>query len=271
MRRRLHLGLLAALVPTGRTGGYTRGPLHHRPLFNAPAPGDGGKGPTPTGGGGNPPANDPPAGGDDPPKTFTQADLDRILARERASLARKHEAQLAELRGKLPPEDGDDPPADPAPTGKKPPTPAPATDPKSARELARIQKERDDARAAVEKERTARHGLLAETAVTRALVGVEFVGADAAESVETSLRGFVRIEEEDGREVAYFVDPKTKAEIAATDREKVAQWVRKRWPSLIKAQGGTGANHGRGNGGTAEDTSNLTPAQKIARSQQKPQ
>lgn len=240
--------------------------LLRRPFSNAPGANGGqgngtGTGKTPTGGagGGNPPPNDPPAGGDggggeggDPPKLFSQADIDRILGRERAAAKRKHDAELAALRAQLPQDPAEDPEAGGgAPPPQRPPAAQPPAtpDPKSARELARLAKERDEARAKLDAAVKARHEILSDSAVTRALLGLEFIGTDAADSVEASLRGFVKVEEEEGREVVYFVDPKTKTEIAATEREKVAQWIRKRWPSLIKAQGGTGGSHGRGGGG----------------------
>lgn len=260
---RLTTLLVASLAPTGRTGGYTRGPSHHRPIRNADGNGGtsgntttqttGAKTDTGNGGGNT----------DTAERTFTQADLDRIIAREKSKAAK----EAADLKARL-----DAIEAERAQAAEKSKAEGDAKDNAEAakwkRELERSAKERDDAKALASKEREARHGLLIDHAVTRALVGVVFVGNDAAELVESRLRAFMKIEQEGDREVVYLVDGKE--EIAATDREKIAAWLRKRWPSQIRAAGGTGANHGRGQGGGAsDDDKNLTPAQKIARSQQK--
>lgn len=261
---RLTTLLVASLAPTGRTGSYTRGPMRHRPVRNADGGGaTSGNTTTQTTGAKTEGGNGGGVGNaDTAERTFTQADLDRIVAREKGKAAK----EAADLRARL-----DAIEAERTQAAEKTKAEGDAKDSAEAakwkRELERSAKERDDAKALAGKEREARHGLLIDHAVSRALVGVAFVGDDAAELVESRLRAFMKIELEGDREVVYLVDGKE--EIAASEREKIAAWLRKRWPSQIKAAGGTGANHGRGNGGTAEDTSNLTPAQKIARSQQK--
>lgn len=263
---RLTTLLVATLAPTGRTGGFARGPMRHRPIRNADGGGNtSGNTTTQTTGAkadaGNGGGNTGNTG--DGERAFSQADVDRIVQRRVA----KAEKDNADLKARL-----DAIEAERTQAAEKTKTEGDAKDNADAakwkRELERSAKERDDAKALAGKEREARHGLLVDHAVTRALVGVVFVGDDAAELVESRLRAFMKIEQEGDKEVVYLVDGKE--EIAATDREKIGAWLRKRWPSQIKAAGGTGANHGRGQGGAAEDISNLTPAQKIARSQ-KPQ
>ena len=238
-----------------------RGPMGRRPMNNgaaaAAAPASG-TGPTPTTGAA--PAAAAPAAGTTPPadeRTHTQADLDRIVSREKAALARKHAEEIAALRARLSAEDE-------APAAGT----APAADPKVKREQERLAKERDDAKAQAESHRTRYHASLIDGAASRSLAGLEFVGTDAQELVEARVRAMLKIETEGAgdaaREVVYLVDGTT--EIAITDREKVAAHIRKRWPSQIKAASGTGSPHGAGKGAvTGEDVSKLTPAQKIAR------
>lgn len=246
--------LLASLAPS-MSRGLARGPMHHRPVRNAEG-GDGaagGTGKTPTSPAGGAPPKDPPEGGDGA-RSFTQADLDRIVSREKAKASRDLEAaqkRLAEYEARD---------AEAAEKAKGAEGQASA-DAKTKRELERTSKERDEAKALADTRLARYHATLVDAAVSRALVGLEFVGPDAAEVVESRVRSFAKVEQEGDAEAVYLVDGKD--EIAMTDREKVASWMRKRFPSLLKAASGAGGPHGAGRGAQA-DTKNLTPGQKIA-------
>ena len=250
---------LASLAPSmSRNAG--RGPLNHRPVRNAEG-GDGGAAggtgktnTTPAGGG----AKDPPDGGDGA-RSFSQADLDRIVTREKGKAAKEAEA----LRAKLAEYEARD--AESAEKARAAADTSGETA-KTKRELERAAKERDEAKALADTRLQRYHASLVDAAVSRALVGLEFVGADAAEVVESRVRSFAKVESEGDGEAVYLVDGKD--EIAMTDREKVASWMRKRFPSLLKAASGAGGPHGAGKGAGGEDLSKLTPAQKIARGMQ---
>ncbi len=251
MRTRLTtiLALATALAPSGVTRNGPlgrRGPFGHRPLLNDPGNGDGGN-KTPT----TPAGKDPPGDGGDG-RTFSQADLDRIVAREKG----KAERELAATQKRL--ADLEAAQADLADKAK-----AGDEAGRLKRDLEKTSKERDEHKAAAEA-RTARyHQTLVGSAVGGALVGLEFVGADAAEVVQSRIRGMARVEEGKDGDAVYLVDGKT--EIDASDTAAVQSWIRKRFPSLVKAASGSGGPHGRGAGGAAGfDLKNLTPAQKIA-------
>lgn len=245
---------LASLAPSmSRNAGP--GPMRNRPVRNAEGGGDGaaggtGKTPTTPAAGG---AKDPPEGGDGA-RSFSQADLDRIVTREKAKVARDLEAaqkRLAEYEAR------DTEAAEKA----KAAADSSGEAAKTKRELERAAKERDEAKTLADVRLQRYHATLVDAAVSRALVGIEFVGADAAEVVEARVRAFAKVESEGDGEAVYLVDGKD--EIAMTDREKVASWMRKRFPSLLKAASGAGGPHGAGRG-TSTDTKNLTPGQKIA-------
>jgi hypothetical protein len=261
------LASLASTAPSMTRNHVGRGPMNRRPMNNgaaAAAPASG-TGATPTTGAapaagaaansGAGAAGAGAAAADE--RTHTQADLDRIVSREKATLARKHAEEIAALRACLPADDE-------APAAGT----ATAADPKTKREQERLAKERDDAKAASQQHLARYHATLIDGAAARSLAGVEFVGADAQELVEARVRAMLKIEVEGtgdaAREVVYLVDGST--EIAVTDREKVAAHIRKRWPSQIKAASGSGSPHGAGKGAIAgEDLSKLTPGQKLAR------
>lgn len=256
MRPRLSLILALATLttPTGVTRNGPlgrRGPLGHRPLLNDPGAGGGDGGKTPT-----TPAKDPPAdggGGGDGARTFSQADLDRIVSREKGKTAKELEAaqkrlqeleaREAELTEKA--KGGDE-------AGKL------------KRDLEKTTRERDDHAKTAAERLTRYHAKLVGGTVSSALVGLEFVGADAAEVVESRLRDLAKVEEgKDGDDRVYLLDGKQ--EIDASDKAAVAAWIRKRFPSLVKAASGSGGPHGKGAAGAAGvDLKNLTPAQKIA-------
>lgn len=251
--RRLSI-VLASLASSGLTRNASfghRGPARHRPLLNDPGPGtgngDGGKGPTT--GAKDPPA-DPPA---DPPRSFTQAELDRIVAREKGKTSKELEAAQKRLQ-ELEAAQGDL--TEKAKAGDEAG--------KLKRDLEKTTRERDDATKTAADRLTRYHGKLVGSAVSSALLGLEFVGPDAAEVIESKLRGMARVEEvKDGDDAVYLVDGKN--EIDASDKAAVAAWIRKRFPSLVKAQAGSGGPHGKGAGGDADDTKGLTPGQLIAR------
>ena len=252
---------LASLAPS-MSRGLGRGPMNHRPVRNAEGGGDGGAAggtgktnTTPAGGG----AKDPPDGGGDGARSFSQADLDRIVTREKSKAAKEAEA----LRAKLAEYEARD--AESADKAKAAADTSGETA-KTKRELERAAKERDEAKAIAGTHLARYHASLVDGAVARALVGLEFVGADAAEVVEARVRAFAKVETEGDGEAVYLVDGKD--EIPMTDREKVASWMRKRYPSLLKAASGAGGPHGTGKGAGGEDLSKLTPAQKIARGMQ---
>jgi hypothetical protein len=247
---------LSSLAPSmSRNAG--RGPLNHRPVRNAEGGGDGGaaggtgKTPTTPAGGG---AKDPPDGGGDGARAFSQADLDRIVTREKGKAAKEAEA----LRAKLAEYEARD--AESAEKAKAAADTSGETA-KTKRDLERAAKERDEAKALADTRLQRYHATLVDAAVSRALVGLDFIGADAAEVVESKVRSFAKVESEGDGEAVYLVDGKD--EIAMTDREKVASWMRKKFPSLLKAASGAGGPHGAGRG-TSTDTKNLTPGQKIA-------
>lgn len=244
---------LASLAPSmSRNAG--RGPMRNRPVRNAEGGGDGaaggtGKTPTTPAAGG---AKDPPEGGDT--RSFTQAELDRIVSREKGKAAKEAEA----LRAKLAEYEARD---TEAAEKAKAAADSSGEAAKTKRELERAAKERDEAKTLADVRLQRYHATLVDAAVSRALVGIEFVGADAAEVVEARVRAFAKVESEGDGEAVYLVDGKD--EIAMVDREKVASWMRKRFPSLLKAASGAGGPHGAGRG-TSTDTKNLTPGQKIA-------
>ena len=182
-------------------------------------------------------------------RTFTQADLDKIVTREKAKASRETEtlrAKLAELEEAA---------AAGAAKGDE--------SAKLARERDKLAAERDAHKAAAEARRVKHHAALTSAAVSRALVGLDFVGADAAEVVEARLHALARVEESDDSDAVLLVDGKT--ELDAADRAAVQAWVRKRFPSLVKAASGSGGPHGRGAAGAVgPDLTKLAPAEKIA-------
>lgn len=258
--RILTLLSLAAMAPLAAPRGLTRntpfgrrGPSNHRPLLNDPGAGGDGNGTKgPTTGAKDPPA-DPPA---DPPRSFSQAELDRIVSREKGKTAKELEAAQKRLQ-ELEAAQGDL--AEKAKAGDEAG--------RFKRDLEKTTKERDDLAKTAADRLTRYHGKLVGSAVSSALLGLEFVGADAAEVVESRLRSMAKVEEagkgEDDDKV-YLVDGKL--EIDASDKAAVAAWIRKRFPSLVKAASGSGGPHGGGKGGgAADDLKGLTPGQLISR------
>lgn len=231
------LSLLIATAPTGVTRNGPlgrRGPFGHRAFLN-----------------------DPGAGGGDGGKTFSQAELDRIVTREKGKAASALEAaqkRLAELEARD---------AELAEKAKGADT-ATTEAARLKRDLEKASKERDEHKATADVRLTRYHAKLVGGAVSSALVGLEFVGADAAEVVESRLRDLAKVEEgKDGDDRVYLLDGKN--EVDASDKAAVTAWIRKRFPSLVKAASGSGGPHGKGAGGAAGvDLKNLTPAQKIA-------
>lgn len=245
--------LAAALAAPSMSRNASRGPMRHRPVrAGESAPPGGNTTPTTPAA---PPKTDPPT---DQPRSFSQEELDRIIAREKGKLSKDAEA----LRAKLAEYEARD--AEAAEKAKGAEGQA-AAEARAKREMEKLTKERDAATAATTAAETRYRNSLLDAATSRALVGLEFVGADAAELVEARVRGMLKVEQEgDGaaaRDVVYLVDGKD--EIAVTDREKLGAWLRKRFPSQLKAASGAGAPHGGGKGASA-DMKNLTPGQKIA-------
>jgi hypothetical protein len=70
------------------------------------------------------------------------------------------------------------------------------------------------------------------------------------------------VEELEGREVVSLRDRDTDLDLA--DRAAVHAWLRQRFPSLLRAPSGSGAQHGRGNGAVPSDWRRLSPAERIA-------
>lgn len=232
--------------------GGLRVALNRRPLSNDPgAAADASKTPTT-------PSSAPQGGAaaEDAPRTFTQADLDRIVSREKGKTARELEAaqkRLADLEARD------------AELGEKAKGADAATveAARAKRELERAAKERDE-HAKTSAAVTAKyHGTLVNGAVSSALVGLEFIGPDAAEVIEAKLRSMARVEPGAGDtpDAVYLTDGK--GDLDLTDRAAVAAWVRKRFPSLVKAASGSGGPHGAGKGAPV-DLKGLTPGQLIA-------
>ncbi len=198
------------------------------------------------------PAADPPA---DPAaaRTFSQADLDRIVAREKG----KSERELAAAQKRL--ADLEAAQADLADKAK-----AGDEAGRLKRDLEKTTRERDEQAKAAAERLTRYHGKLVSSAVSSSLLGLEFVGADAAEVVEARLRAMARVEEgKDGDDAVLLVDGKTETD--AADKAAVQAWIRKRFPSLVKAASGSGGPHGKAGGGApGADLSKLSPAEKIA-------
>ncbi len=254
---RLAFLALSVLAAPSMSRNADRGSLGHRPVRNSDGGAAAGKAPatptTPAAGG--PAGGPPPAGGEnggDPPVPLTQADLERAVARATAALTKKHSDEIAALRGRLPADD------------QQPPADAAAREAAAKREREKATKELEEARALAATERTRRHAAMLEAAGARATTGIDFVGRDAADVVANQLRSMLRVDDlGDGKESVTLVDGKTEIDVA--DGERVAAFVRKRFPSLIRAQSGAGAPHGGGTGGgSAVDFSKMSPAELIA-------
>lgn len=228
-----------------------RAALNRRPLSNDPgAPADASKTPTT-------PSNGPQGGAaEDAPRTFSQADLDRIVAREKGKTARELEAAQKRLA---------DMEARDAELGEKAKGADAATveAARAKRELEKAARERDEHAKTATAVSAKYHATLVNGAVSSALVGLEFIGADAAEVIDAKLRSMARVEPGagDAADAVYLSDGKTDLDL--NDRAAVAAWVRKRFPSLVKAASGSGGPHGAGKGAPV-DLKGLSPGQLIA-------
>ena len=250
MRTTNRLAILAALAPSASNHHHGRTPFGRRPVRNVEGTAGAADGATvakPT-----TPAKEPAAAAEEPARTFTQADVDRIVGREKGKAAKDlaaAQARVAEYEARE------------AETADKTKGAVEAVDAKAKRALEVAAKERDEAKAAATATHTRYHASLIDGGAAKALAGIEFVGADAAELVEAGLRSKLKVEDENGVDVVYLVEGKV--EIPVTDREKVAAYIRKRWPSLVKAQSGAGGPHGKGSGKTTADLSGMSPREKI--------
>ena len=177
--------IAAALAAPSMSRNASHGPMRHRPVRAGESAPAGGGNTTPTTPAA-PPKTDPPA---DPPRSFSQEELDRIIAREKGKLTRDADA----LRAKLAEYEARD--AEAAEKAKGAEGQA-AADARAKRELEKLTKERDAATAATTAAETRYRNSLLDAATSRALVGLEFVGADAAELVEARVRSMLKVEQE---------------------------------------------------------------------------
>jgi hypothetical protein len=186
------------------------------------------------------------------PRQFTQEQLDRILARERARFQR----ELAALRAQLEGAASTTAETEQAPQQSRQPSQHPA------HEARRLQRELEARTRELEGLRQRLQAQAVSAAVSSALAGLDWVGPDALELAEARLRALAVVEELEGREVVSLRDRDTDLDLA--DRAAVHAWLRQRFPSLLRAPSGSGAQHGRGNGAVPSDWRQLSPAERIA-------
>lgn len=213
-----------------------------------PAPSSGGVAAAPS----TPTAQTAPAGDSGASqRQFTQEQLDRILSRERARFQREIAALRAQIESAAPPTVEAEQAAQQRPQSQHP-----------AHEARRLQRELETRTREIEALRQRLQAQAVSAAVSSALAGLDWVGPDALELAEARLRALAVVEELEGREVVSLRDRDTDLDLA--DRAAVHAWLRRRFPSLLRAPSGSGAAHGRGNGAPVIDWRNLSPAERIA-------